>query len=73
MANIEQVREKVVESLSDLPSDKVKEVLNFVEYLKIRESKDFIDYVNRRTKKALEARKKGNHFVSIQELRAEYK
>jgi len=43
MANIEQVREKVVESLSDLPSDKVKEVLNFVEYLKIRESRDFIE------------------------------
>ena len=73
MANIEQVREKVVESLSDLPSDQVKEVLNFVEYLKVRESKDFIDYVNRRTKETLADRKKGKRFPSLHELRAEYK
>ncbi len=73
MAIPKQVRERVVESLQDLSSEQVKEVLNFVEFLRIRENQEFIEYVNQRTRGAIEAKKKGKHFSTLEELQKEYK
>ena len=45
---------------------------NFIEFLKVKEDKLFIEYVNMRTQKAIEAKKKGNAFYSLEELQREY-
>jgi len=46
--------------------------LNFIEFLRIREEKSFIKYVNKRTKEAMEAKNRGEHFPSLEELQREY-
>lgn len=73
MAIPKRVRERVVENLQDLSSKQVKEVLNFMEFLRIKENQEFIEYVNQRTKSAIEAKKKGQHFSTLEELQREYK
>ena len=73
MAIPKWVRERVVESLQDLSSEQVKEVLNFMEFLRIKENQEFIEYVNQRTRSAMEAKKKGQYFSTLEELKREYK
>ena len=60
---------KNVEGLSEKEK---KEVLHFIEYLKIKEDRAFIDYVNLRTKEAATARRRGEKFVSLEEMQSEY-
>ena len=73
MAIPKRVRERVVENLQYLSSKQVKEVLNFMEFLRIKENQEFIEYVNQRTRSAIEAKKKGQHFSTLEELQREYK
>jgi len=49
-----------------------KEVLHFIEFLKIKEDNSFIEYVNKRTKDTIEAKKRGEQFTSLEELKKDY-
>lgn len=62
----------ILERVRGLPDKEKKEVLDFIEFIKIREDQSFVDYVNRRAKDAMEARKRGEKFTSLQELQKEY-
>jgi hypothetical protein len=46
--------------------------MNFIEFLRIKEDNTFIDYVNRRTEEAIEAKKRGKRFSSLEELQKDY-
>lgn len=62
----------ILESMQDLPERDKREILAFIEFLKIKEDRSFIDYVDSRTREAIEARKLGERFTSLQELQKEY-
>ncbi|MGA7878102.1 MAG: hypothetical protein WCA08_20755 [Desulfoferrobacter sp.] len=62
----------ILESMQDLPERDKREILTFIEFLKIREDRSFIEYVDSRTTEAIEARKRGEAFTSLQELQKEY-
>ena len=62
----------IMENIQVLPEKKKEEVLNFIEYLKIKEEQSFIDYVNKRTERALDDRRKGVKFTSLNELQDDY-
>ena len=62
----------IVNGIRELSKREKEEVLNFIEFLKVKEDKLFIEYVNMRTQKAIEAKKKGNAFYSLEELQREY-
>lgn len=64
--------ELIMDNIQVLPDRDKKEVLNFIEYLKIKEDQSFIDYVNRRSEKAVEDRRRGTKFSSLNELQSEY-
>jgi hypothetical protein len=64
--------ELIMDNIQVLPDRDKKEVLNFIEYLKIKEDQSFIDYVNRRSEKAVEDRRGGSKFSSLNELQSEY-
>jgi hypothetical protein len=44
----------------------------FLEYLKIKKDHTFIEYVNKRTKQAIAAKKRGERFISLEELQKDY-
>ncbi len=66
---LERIISKSIQGLNE--KDKL-EILNFIEFLKIKEDRSFIEYVNRRTKEAVDAKKRGERFTSLQELQQEY-
>jgi hypothetical protein len=62
----------ILRSIQELEDKHKREILDFIEFLKIREDRSFIEYVNRRTEEAMDARKRGDQFTSLQELQQEY-
>ena len=72
MAKASALNQQILAHVKKLPEKEKREVLNFIEYLKIREDRTFIDYVNTRTKAAIDAKKRGEHFSSLEELQQEY-
>lgn len=64
--------ELILERIKDLPEKDKKEILQFIEFIKVKEDRFFIEYVNKRTEEALEARKRGKHFTSLEALQKEY-
>ena len=68
-ANINGLIQKNIKSLSEQGK---KEILSYIEYIKLKEDPSFIQYVNNRTKEAVEAKKKGERFISLEELQREY-
>ena len=72
MAEVAELNELIIRGIQGLSEKEKREVLNFIEFLRIREEKSFIEYVNKRTKEAIEAKKRGEHFPSLEELQREY-
>jgi len=48
------------------------ELLKFAEYLQLYEDSSFIEYINERTQQAVQEKKSGKHFTSLEELQREY-
>ena len=68
-----EVKRKIAIELIALPQKSILAVYDFIEFLKLREDQWFINFINRRTKSALEAKKKGKKFFSLKELQKAYK
>jgi hypothetical protein len=62
----------IFDRIRNLPEKDKKEILDFIEFLKIREDLSFIEYVNRRTEAAINAKKRGEPFTSLEELQRQY-
>ncbi len=58
--------------IRNLPKKKMTELLKFVEYLQLYEDSSFIEYINKRTQQAVQEKKSGKHFTSLEELQREY-
>lgn len=54
--------------IKKLPKTKKTELLKFVEYLQLHEDSSFIEYINDRTRQAVQDKKSGKHFTSLEEL-----
>jgi hypothetical protein len=72
MARVVKLDELIFKAIQNLKQSEKKEVMNFIEFLKIKEDNSFIDYVNRRTEEAIEAKKRGKRFISLEELQKDY-
>ncbi len=72
MAGVAELNDLILKSIQELPDRDKREVLNFIEYLKIKEDHNFIEYVNKRTKQAIAAKKRGERFISLEELQRDY-
>jgi hypothetical protein len=72
MAQISKVDELIVYGIRELSSREKEEVLNYIEFMKIKEKRDVIEYINMRAKEAMDSKKKGKVFSSLQELQKEY-
>lgn len=66
------LNQQISAQVKDLPEKEKREVLKFIEYLKIREDRLFLEYVNTRSQAAVDAKKQGEHFSSLEELQQEY-
>ncbi len=58
--------------IKKLPEKKKTELLKFVAYLQLDEDSSFIEYINERTRQAVQEKKSGKHFTSLEELQQEY-
>jgi hypothetical protein len=67
-----ELEKLILRSIQELEDKHKREILGFIEFLKIREDQTFIEYVNRRTEDAINAKKRGERFTSLQELQEEY-
>jgi len=72
MVQVAKFDELIVNGIRELSKREKEEVLNFIEFIKVKEDKLFIEYANMRTQKAIEAKKKGKAFYSLEELKKEY-
>jgi len=72
MAQISKIDELIVYGIRELSSRENEEVLNYIEFMKIKEKRDVIEYINMRAKEAIDSKKKGKGFSSLQELQKEY-
>ncbi len=72
MPALDEVDRMIFEKISNLPDNNKREVLSFIEFLQIKQDKEFIDYVNEITLKAINDKKDGKKFISLNELQAEY-
>ncbi|MEA3361553.1 MAG: hypothetical protein U9R17_19390 [Thermodesulfobacteriota bacterium] len=72
MAQISKIDELIVYGIRELSSREKEEVLNYIEFMKIKEKRDVIEYINMRAKEAIDSKKKGKVFSSLQELQKEY-
>ena len=72
MARVAELDELILQAIQNLKESERKEVMNFIEFLKIKEDNTFIEYVNQRTEEALEAKKRGKRFISLEELQKDY-
>ena len=68
MAQTSGLNQQISEQVKELPEKEKREVLSVIEHLKIREDRLFLDYVNARSKTAVDAKKRGEHFSSLEEL-----
>ena len=69
---ISTLHERIHQEIEQLSDEQLRELLLFIEYLNIREDREFIEYVNGRTQQALDARKKGKKFQSLEELQRKF-
>ena len=72
MRQTAKLNELIIKDIKELSDREKQEVLNFIELLRIKEDRSFIEYVNWRTQKAIEAKKRGEVFSSLEELQEEY-
>ncbi len=72
MARVVKLDELIFKAIQNLKESEKKEVMNYIEFLRIKEDNTFIDYVNRRTEEAIEAKKRGKRFISLEELQKDY-
>ncbi len=72
MTKASVLSQQISDQVKNLPEKEKREVLNFIEYLKIREDRLFIDYVNARSNAVVNAKERGEHFSSLEELQQEY-
>jgi ribosome biogenesis protein Nip4 len=72
MARVYDLSDIILKNIQELAEKEKREVLNFIEFLKIKEDHSFIEYVNNRTNEAIEAKRHGEKFVSIEELQRDY-
>jgi hypothetical protein len=72
MKRTAQIDKLLLKRIQDLAPKEKEEVLSFIEFLRIREDQFFIDYVNERTKAATAAKRRGERFISLDELQREY-
>ena len=72
MARVAKLNELILKNIQELPEREKKEVLNFIEYLRIKEDHSFIEYVNDRTQEAIEDKRRGKGFISLEELQRDY-
>ena len=72
MRQTAKLNELIIKDIKELSDREKQEVLNFIEFLRIKEDRSFIKYVNWRTQKAIEAKKRGEVFSSLEELQEEY-
>jgi len=62
----------ISQEIRQLSDQQLQEVLMFIEFINMRADEDFIDYVNRRTQQALDERRHGVKFRSLEELQQEF-
>ena len=72
MAQISRIDELIVYGIRELSFREKEEVLNYIEFMKIKEKRDVIEYINMRAKEAIDSKKRGEVFSSLQELQKEY-
>jgi len=72
MARAVKLNDLILRNVQGLTDKEKKEVLNFIEYIRIKEDRSFIEYVDRRTREALEAKRRGEQFFSLKELQKDY-
>ena len=72
METLHKLNTELAISIKKLQKKQKREVLKFIEYLRTQEDSSFIKYINNRTMQAVEARKSGKHFTSLEELQREY-
>lgn len=66
------LKKQLYEKIGRLSDQQLREVVIFIEFLTAREDEEFIQYVNERTKQALNNRKNGKKFYSLEELQREF-
>ena len=66
------LHKKVSQKIKLLSDQQLREVLLFIEFLDTREDEDFINYVNSQTQQAMDDRKRGAKFYSLEELQKEF-
>ena len=72
MTKTAQLNEIILRNVQDLSEKEKREVLNFIEYMRIKEESSFIEYVNERTRAAIEAKERGEKFISLEALQREH-
>jgi len=72
MARVVKLDELIFKAIQNLKESEKKEVMKFIEFLRMKEDNNFIDYVNRRTEQAIAAKKRGERFISLEELQKDY-
>ena len=72
MPTISLTNQSLVKRIAALTASQQREVLAFLDYLRSNEDASFIAYVNERTRQAVQAKERGEHFFSLAELQAEY-
>jgi len=72
MAGVAKLNELILKNIQELSEKEKKEILSFIEYLKIKEDQSFIEYVNKRTKEAMEAKRRGEKFASLEDLQRDH-
>lgn len=69
---ISTLHERIYQEMKQLSEHQLREILLFIEFLSVREDREFIEYVNERTQQALNARRSGKKFYSLEELQREF-
>ncbi len=72
MPTISSTNHSLFEKIATLTASQQREVFAFLDYLRSNEDASFIAYVNERTRQAIQAKERGEHFFSLAELQAEY-
>jgi len=72
MAQTHELEKLIVYGILELSTREKEEVLNYIEFLKVKEKRDVIEYINMRTREAMDKKKRGKVFSSLQELQKEY-
>ncbi len=68
MRRVVKLDELIFKAIQNLKESEKKEVMKSIEFLRIKEDNTSIDYVNRRTEQAIMAKKRGERFISLEEL-----